>query len=76
MSHDSVSPSSPLLHLPAEILHHVLAFLPSVDLLRARHACRELQAFIETNALLYKEVYLQELVRTRLSLLPSRNTLD
>lgn len=50
--------------LPAEVLHHILQFLPPADLvLRVPCVCSALHAFIKGNRNLFRQVYLDVLVR-------------
>lgn len=59
--------------LPAEVLHHILQFLPPADLvLRVPCVCSALHAFIKGNRNLFRQVYLDVLVRET----PSRPSRD
>lgn len=56
-----------LVSLPPEIVHHIVQWLTPAELVELPLVCRALSGFVRGNSKLHQDVYLNYLVRRRLT---------
>lgn len=59
---DAPNAATPILQLPAEILHHILQWIAPADLVILPRVSKGFYAVVKTNHKLYRDVYMNTLV--------------